>query len=169
MQVSGCFTETETIRLFFEECLESRCRRAIFIGKNAMAMKYRLEESVPHCLECGDPLPYGRGDRKFCSDGCRNRFHNRDARRYRVRFTRTVGILQKNHDILKHLIRIGVHSVSKAELVQLGYRLDFVTSYSRERRRTVCHCFDIVFHVTETRLTNVSMDPLADFEMEEDD
>ena len=134
---------------------------AIFIRKNRIEMKYRLEDSVPHCLECGDPLPYGRGDRKFCSEGCKNRFHNRDARRYRVRYARTVGILQKNHDILKHLIRMGVHSISKTELVQLGYRMDFVTAYNKEAHRTVCHCFDIMFRVTETRLTNLEENPLS--------
>lgn len=150
----------ETIWLFSLRCLEITSGHANFSRINRIVMKYRLEESVPHCLECGDPLPYGRADRKFCSDGCKNRWHNRDARRYRVRYARTVGILQKNHDILKHLIRMGVCSISKTELVQLGYRLDFVTSYNKEAHRTVCHCFDIVFRVTETRLTNLEENPM---------
>ena len=123
-------------------------------------MKYRLDDNTPLCLECGDPLPYGRGDRKFCCEGCKNRYHNREARQYRVRYARTVGILEKNHDILRHLVRIGVRSISKAELVQLGYRPDFVTACSREPRRTVCRCFDIVFRSTETRITHLAQESL---------
>ena len=123
-------------------------------------MKYTQEDNGPLCLECGDPLPYGRGDRKFCSDGCKNRYHNREARQYRVRYARIVGILQKNHDILRNLVRLGVRSISKAELVQLGYRPDYVTACTREPRRTVCRCFDIVFQSTETRITHLEQEPL---------
>ena len=121
-------------------------------------MKYRLDDSQPLCLECGDMIPYGRGDRKFCSEGCKNRFHNREARQYRVRYARTIGVLQKNHDILQHLVRMGIRSISKAELVQLGYRPDFVTSFTRESRRTVCRCFDIVFFDTETRIAGLTIE-----------
>jgi hypothetical protein len=127
--------------------------------ENRKVMKYHLDESIPRCLECGDPLPYGgRGDRKFCCTSCKNRHHNREARQWRVRYARTIGILQKNHDILLHLVRMGIRSIPKSELVQLGYQPDFVTSCARVSRRLVCHCFDIVFHQTENRLTNLNMD-----------
>jgi len=124
-----------------------------------MLMKYRLNETEPLCLECGDPLSYGRSDRKFCSDGCRNRWHNREARQYRARYARVVGILQKNHEILLGLLRLGIHAISKAELAQLGYRPEFVTSCIRERRRMVCRCFDIVFLSTETQITHLKEEP----------
>ena len=122
-------------------------------------MKYLTEENVPHCLECGDPIPYGRGDRKFCSTGCKNRHHNREARQWRFRYARVIGILEKNHDILKHLVQLGIRSISKSELAQLGYRAGFVTSCTREARKTVCHCFDIVFCETETRILNLAEEP----------
>ena len=121
-------------------------------------MKYRLEETVPHCLECGDPLPYGRKDQKFCCKSCKNRHHNREARRWRFRYASIIGILEKNHDILRHLIQIGVRSIPKEELSQLGYRMGFVTSSGREGRRTVCRCFDIVFFDTETRIAGLAME-----------
>jgi hypothetical protein len=123
-------------------------------------MKYRSEENVPHCLECGDPLPYGRKDRKFCCPACKNRHHNREARQWRFRYASVIGILQKNHDILHHLIQIGVRSIPKTELVQLGYRHGFVTSSGREGRRTVCRCFDIVFFDTETRIAGLTVETL---------
>ena len=123
-------------------------------------MKYKLEETVPHCLECGNPLPYGRKDRKFCCPACKNRNHNREARRWRFRYASVIGILEKNHEILRHLIQIGVRSIPKEELIQLGYRLGFVTSSGRNGRRTVCRCFDIVFIDTETRLANLAIEDL---------
>ena len=95
-------------------------------------MKYRLEETVPHCLECGNPLPYGRKDRKYCCPACKNRSHNRDARQWRIRYASVISILQKNHDILRHLVQVGIRTIAKEELVQLGYRLGFVTSSGRE-------------------------------------
>ena len=121
-------------------------------------MKYILEETVPRCLECGDPLPYGRKDQKFCCKSCKNRHHNREARRWRFRYASVIGILEKNHDILRHLIQIGVRSIPKEELIQLGYRIGFVTSSGREGRRTVCRCFDIVFFDTETRIAGLAME-----------
>ena len=121
-------------------------------------MKYRLEETGPHCLECGDPLPYGRKDQKFCCKSCKNRHHNREARRWRFRYASVIGILEKNHDILRHLIQIGVRSIPKEELIQLGYRIGFVTSSGREGRRTVCRCFDIVFFDTETRIAGLAVE-----------
>ena len=126
-------------------------------------MKYRLEETVPHCLECGNPLPYGRKDRKFCCPACKNRNHNRQARQWRFRYATIIGILEKNHDILRHLIQVGVRSIAKEELAQLGYRLEFVTSSGREGCRTVCRCFDIVFVDMDTRISGLAVEnlPLA--------
>ena len=123
-------------------------------------MKYKLDENTACCLECGDPLPYGRSDRKFCCPACKNRHHNREARQWRSRYATVIGILQKNHDILNHLIQIGVKSIPKTELDQLGYRAGFVTSSGRQGRRTVCRCFDIVFIDTETRLAGLTRDSL---------
>ena len=121
-------------------------------------MKYILEETVPRCLECGDPLPYGRKDQKFCCKSCKNRHHNREARRWRFRYATVIGILEKNHDILRQLIQLGVRSIPKEELIQRGYRMGFVTSSGREGRRTVCRCFDIVFFDTETRIAGLAIE-----------
>ena len=123
-------------------------------------MKYRLEETVPHCLERGNPLPYGRKDRKFCCPACKNRNHNREARRWRFRYSTVIGILEKNHEILRHLIQVGIRSIAKEELAQLGYRLEFVTSSGREGCRTVCRCFDIVFFDMGSRLSGIAMEDL---------
>lgn len=121
-------------------------------------MKYMMDDTVPHCLECGNPLPYGRKDRTFCSPACKNRHHNREARQWRNRYASIIGILEKNHDILRQLIRMGVRSIPKEELVQLGYRMGFVTSSGRVGRRTVCRCFDVVFIDMETRISGLELE-----------
>ena len=91
--------------------MEKPGKSAIFVHrKKRLAMKYKLDENAACCLECGDPLPYGRSDRKFCCPACKNRHHNREARQWRSRYATVIGILQKNHDILNHLIQIGVKS-----------------------------------------------------------
>ena len=45
-----------------------------------MPMGYTITQDpgIGYCLECGDIIEYGHGrtDRKFCSDGCKNRWQN---------------------------------------------------------------------------------------------
>ena len=123
-------------------------------------MKYRLEETVPHCLECGNPLPYGRKDRKYCCPACKNRSHNRDARQWRIRYASVISVLQKNHDILRHLVQVGIRTIAKEDLVQLGYRLGFVTSSGREGCRTVCRYVVIVFVDMDTRISGIALESL---------
>ncbi|MBQ9192629.1 MAG: hypothetical protein IJ156_02795 [Bacteroidales bacterium] len=119
---------------------------------------YKLDESAPRCLECGDPIPYGRSDRKYCCDKCRHRWHNRETRRLHRRNARIIGILEKNYGILEHLLKIGVDSVLKTDLVQMGFTLDFLTSCRKVGRRMVCRCFDIRYEETESQVRNLSFD-----------
>ena len=121
-------------------------------------MKYISENPTPYCLECGDPLPYGRKDRKFCCPSCKNRHHNLETRQWRLRYASVIGVLQKNHDILRQLIQRGIRSIPKTELEQLGYRAGFVTASGRVGRRTVCRCFDIVFIDMETRISGLEIE-----------
>jgi predicted nucleic acid-binding Zn ribbon protein len=113
---------------------------------------YELERKKTHCLECGDPIPYGRSDRKYCSESCKNRYHNRETRRWRGRYTQVINVLTRNHGILERLIHIGVESIPKSELAQMGYNFDFVTSCRRVGRRVECRCFDIRFFDTDSRI-----------------
>ena len=76
-------------------------------------------EALKRCLECGDVILYGRPDKKFCSQHCRNEFNNRkrvDSRHIRERIRRH---LDKNYAILDKLIRIGVDTLALTELTFL--------------------------------------------------
>ena len=119
-------------------------------------MKYEtMTDGHVHCLECGDPIPYGRSDRKYCSDRCRNRWHNREYRRWRRKFADIIDTLLQNHLILDHLLNMGVDSVPKTELAQLGFRIDFVTSCRKVGRHMECRCFDIRYRETEGRIVHL--------------
>lgn len=122
---------------------------------------YKLDECSPYCLECGDPIPYGRSDRKYCSDACRHRYHNRESRRWHRRYARIIGILEQNYSILDRLIGLGIVSTLKSDLVQMGYNLDFLTSCRKVGHRMVCRCFDIRYEETESRIRNLSFDRFA--------
>ncbi len=119
-------------------------------------MKYEMPaEGHAHCLECGDPIPYGRSDRKYCSDRCRNRWHNREYRRWRRRFAGIIDTLLQNHLILDRLLKMGVDSVPKTELAQLGFRIDCVPSCRKVGRHMECGCFDIRYRETEGRIVHL--------------
>ena len=112
-----------------------------------------------HCLECGALLTYGRPDRKFCSPQCKNRWHNRKSRQWHYRQARILSILERNHTILDHLLRMGVKTMEKPFLAQLGYRFDYVTTYRKVRNRNEFRCFDIQYVDTPSRLTGIALVP----------
>ena len=117
-------------------------------------MGYLLEKQpVRYCLECGEPIAYGgRPDRKFCSCGCRNSYHNKNYREERIIKHRINAALNKNHDVLSRLLRMGVTSMSLPDLAQMGFVPEYITSFSRKGGRTECRCYDIKYYLTPTRI-----------------
>lgn len=108
-----------------------------------------------HCLECGDKIEYGRSDKKFCCEACKNIFNNRRAHAYRMIHMRVMGILDRNHDILEHLIRTGVRSIDIGDLSQMGYNCDYATSFYRTRHHQECRCFDIKYFISDQKVFNI--------------
>lgn len=79
------------------------------------------------CIECNEPLR-GRSDKKFCSDQCRNSFHN-EINRDDINFIHNVhNILRKNRRILADLNSGGEAKVHKDQLIVLGYNFQFHTN-----------------------------------------
>ena len=121
-------------------------------------MDYRnanLEE-VPRCLECGDEIVYGRSDKKFCSDECRNRHHNHHHRACRQYKRMVTTILDRNYDILDELVRSGIDAIWVADAIAVGYNPAYVTSYRKHGKRSMCHCYDICYVTTDNRMTSIS-------------
>lgn len=141
-------------------CQESLCSldewiSFLIFGVNKYTCQMKDTLSIPDtpvCLECGDPILYGRSDRKFCSDSCKNRYHNRKSHYLRSLQLRIIGTLEKNYGILSGLIGSGVTSISLGDLAQLGYNMEYITSHHRMGRHNEYRCFDIKYFCTPTRI-----------------
>lgn len=121
-----------------------------------MAYSNRNEEESPRCLECGDEIVYGRKDKKFCSDDCRNRHHNHHHRSCRQYKRMVTVILDKNYEILDELVRSGIEAIWVADAIALGFNPAYVTSYRKHGTRSMCHCYDICYVTTDNRMTSIS-------------
>lgn len=109
----------------------------------------------PCCLECGAPLIYGRPDRKFCNEDCKNRYHNRISNRERSGKRRVLNALNRNHEILSGLLRFGVTALDMDELLLQGFHPEFFTSCRRCGRTSVYGCFDISFEMTPSGISGI--------------
>lgn len=99
----------------------------------------------PHlCFECGARL-FGRSDKRFCGDGCRNAFHNRNNREKNAVIRSVNRRLRRNYQILGRLLkRQPGFAVSRAELVQMGFDFDYCTRQSTGRTGAVYWVYDLV-------------------------
>ncbi len=99
-----------------------------------------MEEKM--CPECGKPV-FGRIDKKFCSDACRNAFNNK-ANSASTNYMRNVNnILSKNRRILATLNPEGKKKTHKDKLLKQGFDFDFHTNtYTTKAGDTYCFCYE---------------------------
>lgn len=124
-------------------------------------MEYSESKSVrdARCLECGDEISYGRTDKKFCSETCKNRYHNKRTRSARAARIRTLNALEKNHTILDGLLERGITEIGLMELRQLGFSTDHVTCYRKCGHHDEYCCFDIMYRMTASRISRIARLP----------
>ena len=79
------------------------------------------------CLECGKEL-FGRIDKKFCSDYCRNSFNNKINRDSTNLIRNTNNLLRKNYRILQKLNPDQKTKTTKDNLLRKGFNFDYFTS-----------------------------------------
>ena len=130
--------------------------------KKTVVMEYKKVEpfeDISRCLQCGGVIDYGgRPDRKFCSPGCKNRYHN--YRRYRRRdiAQRSVfGRLEKNYEVLDKVINLGVDAMDRITLAYMGFDPAYATSYCRLGRKHIYTCFDIRYELTASKVRAISV------------
>ena len=125
-----------------------------------MEYKFNLEEEgIPRCLQCGTVIDYGgRLGKKFCSSGCKNRYHNyRRSRRRDIAQRSIMGALEKNYDVLDKLLSMEVKSMDRITLAYMGFDPAYVTAYYRIGRRNIYTCFDISYELTPTRIRKIRL------------
>lgn len=81
------------------------------------------------CLECGDEI-HGRSDKKFCSDGCRNAFNNKNNRDTTNLMRNINNKIRKNYRILADLNFVeGKTKSTRTKLTAAGFSFDYFTHF----------------------------------------
>ena len=121
-------------------------------------MEYKKwERRMPVCLECGDKIRYGRKDKKFCCDECKNRHNNKMAKFSRANRRKVMAMLTKNYMILDQMLRSGIASVEITDLISEGFVPDCVTGFHKNRFQAHEYsCFDIKYKMTDSRVYSIS-------------
>ena len=83
------------------------------------------------CLECSRTI-YGRKDKKFCDDSCRNNYNNHQNRENTNIIRKINRILKKNRQVLEEVSGLTdekrTHKTHREILLNKGFRFDFLTS-----------------------------------------
>lgn len=134
-----------------DQCLTATCNEMVD------GMTYEEpQECITRCMECGHVIDYGRAGKKFCNEFCKNRYHNRRSKaskRFRVKVLKN---LERNYLILNRLVKSGVAGLPLVELEQMGFKLNYVTSYSKVRRHDEYTCYDIKFTIISSEVSGIS-------------
>ena len=85
-----------------------------------------MEEEKRKCLYCGEPI-YGRVDKKFCCDSCRNSYNYEKTHKQLNVVRKVNGILARNHTILEELNTKGKSFVSRQQMVDKGFDFKYFT------------------------------------------
>lgn len=94
------------------------------------------------CLECENPV-YGRSDKKFCSDACRNSYNNRTHSTSTKYMRKVNNILTRNRRILLELNPEGKKKTHRDQLLKRGFDFDFHTnSYTTKSKDTYFFCYE---------------------------
>ena len=93
------------------------------------------------CLQCNQTL-FGRKDKKFCNDFCRNSYNN-NLNRDKVEIGRNINNrLRRNNRILKTLLEEGSRSVSKLELNLRNFDFNYITNVNDSKNGTIFYVYD---------------------------
>ncbi len=114
----------------------------------------QTETGRSNCLECGSVL-YGRADKRFCCESCKNRYHNKRYQAERNLKLRVKTILDRNYAILSSLISEKIISVCRLDLQQMGFNIDYMTAFAKINKHECCSCYDITFVRTPSRIYDI--------------
>lgn len=101
-----------------------------------------MKEDKRLCPVCGDTI-HGRKDKQYCSDQCRVSFHN-EQNRDSSKFMKNINnILRKNWRILGKLNPRGKAKVTKAEMLDEGFKFAYFTNeYITKSGKVYRFCYD---------------------------
>ncbi len=101
------------------------------------------------CLDCRSSMN-GRSDKKFCSDYCRNNYHNRQNQLTNNYVRRINYVLRKNRRILDKLHLHGIDKVQKTAMIREGFDFEYVTRVYQNRNGHTCFfCYEHGYQILE--------------------
>jgi hypothetical protein len=104
------------------------------------------------CLQCGEEL-FGRVDKKFCTDQCRNSYNNRTLKEENNYIRSVNSILRKNRRILAKLNPKGKAKVHRDDLLKKGFNFSYHTDLYKTKESKVYHfCYDQGYLKLENQL-----------------
>jgi len=107
------------------------------------------------CLNCGLPV-FGRADKKYCDDYCRNDFHNSQAVTNSKLTRSSHKKLRRNYEILTGVIDDGVCEIAKDELLVYGFNTKAMTELDLREDGTMLYgIYDIQYFEKANRMIEV--------------
>lgn len=101
-----------------------------------------MEILKKYCLECGKRV-VGRADKKFCNDGCRNDFNNKQNGSANKIMKNINYALRKNRRILLSLNPSGESRITGQQLQQAGFDFKYLThTYTSQTGATYFYCYE---------------------------
>jgi len=102
----------------------------------------KKETEKRHCLSCETEI-FGRIDKKYCSDYCRNDQHNKNNRDVTSYMRNVNNILRKNRRILDRLNPNGKAKIKETTLMEEGFNFAYHTNvYKTQKGGTYFFCYD---------------------------
>ena len=103
------------------------------------------------CIQCQQEIRAGRADKKFCSDACKNEYHNTERQLENGETSRIVLTLKQNRRILKLLLGDREELfVPKEALAKKGFDFDLHTHrIVSGQGNTFILCFNYGYRVME--------------------
>ena len=94
------------------------------------------------CLECDEPL-FGRIDKKFCTDYCRNSYNNKINKDSKNLIRNINNRLRKNYKLLSEINQNGKTKVTRRKLLDSNFDFNFYTSiYTTKTGNTYFYVYD---------------------------
>lgn len=104
------------------------------------------------CLECGKPV-YGRRDKKFCDDQCRNAYNNRQNSESNNYVRNVHSLLRKNRRILQELNPEGKSKTTRSKMIEKGFDFTYHTStYTTKAGATYYFCYEYGYLALENEI-----------------
>jgi predicted nucleic acid-binding Zn ribbon protein len=112
-----------------------------------------MAEDYPICLQCGKRITKGRPDKKFCHDGCKNLYHNKEKIREHQEIKKVDLMLKRNRRILKRLFnpRKEEVAISRETLLKQGFDFNFHTHsvITKKYKNEFTFCYDFGYREIE--------------------